>query len=257
LAVVPIVADTNNPDIWLPLVSTLDVVIETIGRTEAKSSSQMLLDATVEAARKHRPSNAPKLTYICTSGVWVHGDDRQEIKSDTTPITETVEITAWRPELEQRVITNSDVNGIVIRPALVYGRSGSLLAPLFKKAYEGKVSWYGAPGGRYAAVHTDDLAELYVLVAEKALIAGGKIFDAANSFTESVDDILQRLVEVSGAEGPYEYITPSNLFEAAIASTTLLRPYLARSLVGWQPRKAGLVDYLEIYYNAWKAGEGL
>ncbi len=46
-------------------------------------------------------------------------------------------------------------------------------------------------------------------------------------------------------------------FEKAIGTTGLARPYLARSLLGWQPRKAGLVDHLEIYYSAWKASEDL
>ena len=103
------------------------------------------------------------------------------------------------PDQEQRVVTDANLNGIVIRPALLYGRSASLLAPLFKSASEGKVAWYGTPGGRYALIHTDDLSDLYVRASEKAVIAGGKIFDAANDITESVDDVLEKLVEVSGA----------------------------------------------------------
>ena len=47
------------------------------------------------------------------------------------------------------------------------------------------------------------------------------------------------------------------VFETAITTTTLIRPYLARALFGWEPRKIGLVDNLEVYYNAWKASEGL
>jgi hypothetical protein len=40
-----------------------------------------------------------------------------------------------------------------------------------------------------------------------------------------------------------------------MATTATLRPYLARSLLGWQPRKAGLVDGLETYYAAWQAAQ--
>ena len=46
-------------------------------------------------------------------------------------------------------------------------------------------------------------------------------------------------------------------FEEAIMTTTLLRPYLARSLVGWNPRKPGVVDGLATYYATWKASQGL
>ena len=59
-------------------------------------------------------------------------------------------------------------------------------------------------------IHADDLAALYVLVAERATLAAGKIFDAANNTTESVDELLAKLVTVSGAKGPYEYVAPSN-----------------------------------------------
>jgi hypothetical protein len=42
-------------------------------------------------------------------------------------------------------------------------------------------------------------------------------------------------------------------YEKALATTSLVRPYLARALLGWQPRKAGLVDGLETYYAAYLA----
>lgn len=176
---------------------------------DIKTLSASLLNATAEAAQKYRPGHAPKLTYIYTSGTWVHGENRKDIVTDTTPLANPPQLVTWRPEQEQRVIHNTVLNGIVIRPALLYGRSGSLLAPLFKSAHSGKVAWYGRPGGRYALIHCDDLAEMYLLAAEKAAIATGQIFDAANDFTESTDDFLQKLVEVSGAEEPFEYIEPS------------------------------------------------
>lgn len=43
----------------------------------------------------------------------------------------------------------------------------------------------------------------------------------------------------------------------AVASSQRIRPTLARSVLGWEPRKTNLVDGLEVYYAAWKAAEGL
>ncbi|KAI0070032.1 NAD(P)-binding protein [Panus rudis PR-1116 ss-1] len=269
--IIPVSGDASDPSKWTSLLGDIDVVIEAIGGTpDLKTLSLNIFNAVVEAAQTYRPANAPKLTYIYTSGIWVHGENRKRTVTDTTPITNPVPLVSWRPSFENDIITNPIVNGIVIRPALLYGRSASILAALFQTAHAGKVCWVGAPGGRYALIHADDLAELYVLVTEKAQLVGGKIFDAANDFTESVDDILGKLVEVSGAQGPYEYREPSNhyipwlrsevgseAFEAAITTTCYVRPYLAKALLNWQPRKAGLVDNLEVYYNAWKASEGL
>lgn len=212
LPVIPIVADVTDTASFLPLVTTLDAIIEAIGGTaDIKTLGDLLLSATSEAVQTHRDPLAPKLTYIYTSGTWVHGDDRTAIVTDTTAPTRPAALVSWRPALEQRVVTNERLNGIVIRPSLVYGRSGSILASAFKPAHaEGKVSWPGTPGGRLALVHCDDLADVYVRAAERAAVARGQIFDASNDVNESTDAFLQRLVEVSGASAPYQYREPAN-----------------------------------------------
>ncbi|KAJ6517184.1 hypothetical protein C8R47DRAFT_1205423 [Mycena vitilis] len=195
---------------------------------------------------------APLIAYIYTSGTWVHGESRTEAVTDTTPLTQPVKLVVWRPALEQLVIRSTAVNGIVVRPSLLYGRGASILGLLFKTAKEGQVVWPGTPGGRYSVVHPDDLADFYLRVTERASLVGGKIFDASNGTSESVDDLLQRLVQVSGAKG-YEYRKPENLFEEALASSGVVRPYLANALLGWCTKKPGLVDGLETYYAAWLA----
>jgi len=252
--IIPVVGEVTNPSAWIHLIGTLDVIIDAVGGTaDIRTLSAALLSSISTAAKELRPPSSAKLTYIYTSGTWVHGENRKDVVSDTTPCTNPPELVAWRLDQEQAVINNPNLNGIVLRPSLLYGRSGSLFEPLFKSASEGKVAWYGTPGGRYALIHTDDLSDLYVRASEKAAIAGGKIFDAANPLTESVDDFLEKLVEVSGAKGVYEYIEPTNAYEKALTTTSLVRPYLARALLGWQPKKAGLVDGLQIYYAAYLA----
>jgi nucleoside-diphosphate-sugar epimerase len=186
-------------------------VIEAVGGSaDVKTISPAILSAVSNAAKELRPQGAPKLTYIYTSGTWVHGDNRTDVVNDSTPITSPPEIVAWRPNLEQAVISDKVLNGLVIRAGLLYGRSGSLFAPFFKSASEGNVWYPGTPGGRFALIHTDDLAKLFLKAVERPDIAGGLIFDAANDQTESADDVLATLVKVSGATKPYEYRKPAN-----------------------------------------------
>lgn len=158
---------------------------------------------------------------------------------------------------------------------MLYGYSGSLSASLFEKAETGKVEWYGKPGGRVSFIHPDDLADLYVKVVEKALLVGGMIFDAANDQTEGLDDVFERIFVLAGVKGLVTYAEPSNFgmcnrhlrkrfislirsffcsldWERALASTVLMRPCLAKTLLGWQPKKLGFGDGLSIYYEAWK-----
>ncbi|KDQ28503.1 hypothetical protein PLEOSDRAFT_1077306 [Pleurotus ostreatus PC15] len=251
--IIPIVAEPTSES-WHYLIVQADVVVESVGGySDLAQTAPAILRGVSRSASTLRPPGAPKLTYIYTSGIWIHGDSRENVVSDTTPITKPIDLVTWRIPFEQAVIGDPNVNGVVIRPALVYGRTASILAGLFKSASEGKVAWYGTPGGRYCLVHADDLADLYVRAVEKAPVLGGQIFDAANDFTESVDDLMQRLNEISGGQSPYEYIQPSTPFEAAIGTTVLCRPYLARALLDWKPRKPGLVDGLQIYYAAWAA----
>lgn len=222
-SVIPVVAEVKDTAAYLPLVASVDAIIDALGGTDHKEVSDYILSATAEAVKTYRPSHAPKLAYIHTSGTWVHGDNRTEVVSDTTALNSPVALVAWRPTQEQRVISNPDLNGIVIRPALLYGRSGSLTAMLFKSAHAGEVTWFGTPGGRLALIHADDLAELYVLAAEKAPIARGQIFDGANDLTESTDAVLQRLVEISGASKPFRYIEPSNRECQVLSACTCIR----------------------------------
>ena len=212
--VIPIIGEIDNPAGWVDIIRDLDAVIECVGGVadmeRFRTISEELFVAVSKAARELRPQGSPKLTYIYTSGTLVHGDNRNEIVTDTTPLRTMNQLVAWRPSREQEVIKDVNLNGIVIRPSVLYGRSGSHLAPFFQSASEGNVWYPGQPGGRLAVVHADDLANLYVRVVEKAAICGGLIFDAANDHTESVDDVLATLVKVSGAQKPYEYRKPSN-----------------------------------------------
>lgn len=132
--------------------------------------------------------------------------------NDTTPIgafTPPAPFAEWRVAHDQAVIKSTVVNGIVIRPVFLYGRSGSLLAMPFQSAYEGTVKWWGKPGQQCCFIHQDDLGELYRLVTERSMLLKGLIFDAANDFTESMDDIVAKLAKISGAKG-IEYVEPQN-----------------------------------------------
>ncbi|KAI0698499.1 NAD(P)-binding protein [Cytidiella melzeri] len=253
--IIPVVAKPGDVSSWESAVIMADVVIEALAGLDLKTVSLMLLNAVGDLARK-RPEGSAKPTYVYTSGTWIHGNDTEHFVTDTTPICHPVSLVAWRGAVEQEVINHPDVNGIVIRPSMVYGRSGSIFARMFQSAYDGKLTWPGEPGGRLAVVHQDDLADFFVRAAERGALVKGLIFDASEDTTQSTDEVLAKLAKVAGLEGSYEYVKPENLYEEAIASTTLVRPYLGRTLLGWQPRRHGIWEDLELYYNAWKANAG-
>jgi len=237
---------------WHALAPLFELIIDCAsgGPDQAKGD----LAIAEEASRKRGPYKA---SYIYTSGTWVHGGPAQRdggIPDERAPLGESAQIVAWRPSVEQQILTSQDVNAIVIRPALLYGKTMSLFEPLFEAALKGgTLEWMGASGSRYSTIHGDDLADLYVRVGEAAPICKGLTFDACNSISESVDAILAALVKASGSAG-YKYRSPANLFETAMTTEVLTRPSLGRALVGWVPKKMGFVDGMAIYWRAWVEG---
>lgn len=208
----PIIGEPTDSRAWAHLIPTIDVVIEALGGTaDLRTITTTILDAVATTAQSTRPTGSPKISFLYTSGGWVHGASTEDVVSDTTPLSNPIPIVAWRPAVEQAVLKDDRINGIVIRPTLLYGKGASLLDSVFEAAETGRqVAWYGKPGGRFALIHTDDLADLYVRAVEKAPILGGLAIDASNDTTESIEGFLQRLVQVSGAKGPHGWIEPAN-----------------------------------------------
>ncbi|KZT58911.1 NAD(P)-binding protein [Calocera cornea HHB12733] len=239
-------------DAWKSKAAEMDVIIDC---ASAGPGALEYLEIAA-AASKERGDNY-KITYIYASGTWIHGDysvRNYGLADERAPPKTPAELVAWRPAVEGAILSNPHVNGIVIRPALLYGGSMSLLEPMFKAAIGGKVEWFGNPGGRFSLIHNDDLAELFVQVGEAGPICKGLTFDGANPQSESVEDVLAALARVSGVKD-YTYRKPATAFEVALSTAGISRPSLARRLFGWSPKKMGLVDGMHIYYPSYVASQ--
>ncbi|CUM56144.1 unnamed protein product [Debaryomyces tyrocola] len=241
-------SDPFADDKWTSVLSSVDVVVDCLGGSAPIDKENINLIKKAEQAQRH--PTASKLVYVWTSGVWLHGDDRWEIVTDGTEATRVPSKVAWRPEVENILVSSRAIDGIVIRPGLVYGRSGSVPGMLFNQAAsEKKIEWPGSPGGRYATVHVDDLGELYLLAVEKHPLVKHLKLEGSNFATESVDLLLSRVAELAGLDS-YSYKTPSSPFEVALSGTSVVRGTLARSILGWQPLKPSLIDGLPVYYRS-------
>lgn len=241
-------SDPFADDKWTSVLNSVDAVVDCLGGSAPIDTENINLIRKAEQAQRH--PTASKLVYVWTSGVWLHGDDRWEIVTDGTEATRAPSKVAWRPEIENILVSSEAVDGIVIRPGLVYGRSGSVPGMLFTQAaIDKKIEWPGNPGGRYATVHVDDLGELYRLAVEKHPLVKHLKLEGSNFATESVDLLLSRVAELAGL-GSYSYKTPSSPFEIALSGTSVVRGTLARSLLGWNPVKPSLIDGLPAYYRS-------
>ncbi|KAF8588998.1 NAD-P-binding protein [Ramaria rubella] len=255
--ITPVLGDAMSPCGWIHKVGDMDIVIDAVGGENKASACSTLYTSFHQVARSHRP-HGPSLIYIYTSGAWIHGDDKESIFNDSSPLTVGIPLTAWRIPHERHVTNTKTpfIQGIVVRPALVYGRGCSNVGKyLFENARPGFVQWYGQPGGRVGTVHQDDLADLLVKVVEKAPILGGLSFIGVNPESESWDFILAELCKIVGARDVV-YLPPDDPLQFALTTSQRFNASSARDLLGWTPKKRSLTDGLAEYYAAWEASEG-
>jgi nucleoside-diphosphate-sugar epimerase len=103
--------------------------------------------------------------YVHTGGVWVYGNTGTLV--DESAPQQPPAITSWRAANEARVLEHG---GRLVMPGVVYGRSGGLIDQYLAAPGRetGLVPVIGAGAQRWALVHVEDVAQLYVLALQAA-----------------------------------------------------------------------------------------
>ncbi|MBK7876524.1 MAG: NAD-dependent epimerase/dehydratase family protein [Planctomycetes bacterium] len=197
-------------------------------------------------------------TLLYTSGVWVYGDTGTRCVDESTA-PNPPKFVAARVENENFVLScaRPELATIVLRPGCVYGGHGSLTAAWFDGATKGAARFVGDGAQRWAMVHVDDLAELYVLAAEARRACD--VFNATDRSRNTIRDCAEAASRVAGGNGRIESIPVDEAIKTygpmaeALAFTQHADSSKAARLLGWQPRHAGFVDEVERLYLAWRA----
>jgi nucleoside-diphosphate-sugar epimerase len=272
--------------------------------TSAKGAEQALsLAKHFKKIISGRPAASPKPTYIYTGGLWswTKGPGGLDKWTDERqPRTDENSNVAWRQGVEDPVLLGEwqgpcfedtgltgpeeSFNGVVIRPPMLYGKTGSYVGALtfqpFLDAKQGEtVEVLARDVTRWQTIHRDDIGEAYRAVAEvvsehrsldpphrinpvhrgrnahdQGHLAKGQTFLPANPQTERLTDILDALVRVSGVKG-YKLKDASNPFEGAWVSTLNAHPSLLTALTGWRPKRLSIVDGIDLYWAAFVASK--
>lgn len=243
--------------------------------SSAKDDIPVFLQALVASERKRlaaaRASHlkTPKLGFIYTSGTWVHGSSHVP-KNDLYPVGlpeaphQAPQLLSWRPVLEREVLAASEVlDTMVIRPALVYGRSCEIWTPYFdtisKAASSGasSVSVSLNPNSRPALVHVDDVGSgLHAAVNKLPLISGTGVYPVFDLLAskEGMHDIMVAAAREIGFKGEVVLSgTGGDLFSEAMTVSGNLSSGRAKELLGWQPKRPGLVESMDQVAGAWLA----
>jgi nucleoside-diphosphate-sugar epimerase len=213
----------------------------------------------------------PKLGFIYCSGTWIHGSTHAPV-NDLMPVSTPnapappAELVAWRTEVEKSVLAARDVlDVVIIRPALVYGRSCAIWTSFFEPLYEAAQSQTlpdtvrvpADEDSRPGLVHVDDVASGFHAAIEKLNTIAGTgvypVFDLQAS-QESMKDILRAAAKELGFKGKVELVDAGeDLFAKAMCTNGNCSSGRAKSLLGWAPKREGFVEGMGVFVKAWES----
>jgi nucleoside-diphosphate-sugar epimerase len=225
------VQDVTDADVVARLSHEADAVIHT---ASAEAVDPLFLAAAIDAL-----SGTPK-PLIHTGGAWIFGNSSDI--SESSPLSPP-EITSWRVDNEA-LLRRSPVRSTVVAPAVVYGH-GAGIPSMFVGDGEHEVRLVGDGSQRWATVHVDDLADLYVAAVER---------DEAHGYVigASGDNPSVREMAEAGAHGsPVVAESPDESrarLGAAFADALLVHQEasgaFARDEFSWSPSRPSLLDDL-------------
>lgn len=257
--VVPVPGSMEEPEAWRAAAEDCSVLVHCA--VDDSERSWDLHRAALGALRDAGRDRAGRL-LIATSGVWVYGDTGDRAVDETAPL-DPPTFVAPRPAVDAAVLSwnGGGFRTLVVRPGCVYGGGGSLTAAWFESAAkDGAARVVGDGTNRWAMVHRDDLAELYVRAAESGL--GGEVLNATDRSRATVNECAAAASLAAGAEGRLEHVPVEQAvaamgpFATCLALNQHVDSWKAVHRLGWTPRHGGFVDAAPRLRAAWKsAGE--
>ena len=251
---VPLTGDLHDPASYRDAAEKHDVLIHAgFDGTRPAETDRLAIETLIAAGRAGGAGRPSVLIY--TSGIWVLGQTRRPAAEDA-PLNP-AELVAYRPAHEQMVLSaaGEGLRTLVVRPGIVYGGSRGIVGDLFRHAVDGVIRIIGTGENRWPAVYDRDLADLYLLLAERADASG--VFHANDESDERVNEIVEAIVaHVSPAPdvrriGLEEARAKLGPYASALALDQVLRGPRARAL-GWSPILKSIGGNVARLFEEWR-----
>lgn len=234
--------DITKPETYENILKNYDIVIHT-----ASTNDERYADAdksVVETVLKQLKDT--KKTFVYTSGTWVYGNTEKRV--DENNPTQPINLVAWRVELEKQVqAAAKQLRTIVVRPAIVYGANRGIVAELFRDAQKNnEARYFGNEKSRWSTVHVEDLADLYLLLTEKA--ESGSLYNATDEKPIETSEVAKEIATAAGHAGKtkvYQTEEAQKRFGPWAEGLSLdqnVDSSKARKELGWNPRRNIIED---------------
>eukprot|EP01133_Synstelium_polycarpum_P012238 gene12238-14339_t len=231
--ITPLVLNVRDTEKWKEVANKVDVIVEALSDYSDPTTYRVVLDALKEVVKVNKD-----VRIIYTSGIWVYGDHKDETVTERSVRSPNDKVKFRTPvENEYR-----DIGAVIIQPALLYGRGGSLTAAYFNKLVEGNgsISVVGEPSQWKSYIHASDLAKLYVLAAEHAPASSVYL---ASGHIHKLTDVINAAGRATGHPNPtITFVAPTNLFEQCLALSQRVSSVKATNTFDWHPTQPSLID---------------
>jgi nucleoside-diphosphate-sugar epimerase len=252
----PVIGDISTPESFLLEANDSEVLIHCAFEYSSEGV-QRDLDA-IDAFLKIASTSEMPRTIIYTSGCWIYGNTDSKIVDEDTPVNPLNRV-LWRPLHEAKVLqaASKKLRTLVIRPGCVYGGTKGLTTLWFSSLQNGFVEIAGDGKNHWAMIHKDDLAEAYLLAAEKEIPS--TVLNVVDSTHYTVLEMAEAIASTSGIP---KKIRPTTAQEAEKKHGSLSQGLLAdqklsnervQRMLGWRPRHKGFIEEVDLYLAAWKA----
>lgn len=231
--------DIAEPGDWVARLPAVDAIVHLACDFESQMEKieSRLLDALLHhpAWRRSRPR------FVYTGGCWLFGATGNVLATEASPMSP-LPAFAWMVPHAQRVLGNTEVDGVVIHPGMVYhGDGGGVFRRFSREAAERPaIRVIGGPDVRWPLVHRDDLATLYALALECAPAGATYLGAAVDGVT--VGMIARAFARRFGTPSPeLEVVTADAIarelgeWARGYALDQRLSGAKARAELGWKP----------------------
>jgi nucleoside-diphosphate-sugar epimerase len=252
------VGNLKDPESYREAAADHEAIVHTAfeGSAEGVAADRTAVEALLEAASLGKTES-----LVYTSGIWVLGETGEKPALESTPITNPAPLVAWRPPHERMVLeaATDRLATAVIRPGVVYGGRGGLIASYFESAErEGAARYVGDGLNRVPLIHVEDLGRFYRLVVEHR--ARG-VFHAVDGTAVPLSELARAASEAAGQAGATRSLPLAEArekmgpFADALALDQLIESERTAE-IGWRPLRPSLLAEADHAFKEWKSFTG-
>jgi nucleoside-diphosphate-sugar epimerase len=250
----PVLGDLNEPARYAEIAAAADGAVHAAIDYSPRGPK---VDATAIGALL-APSNERRRFVIYTSAIWVLGNTGAP--ADESAPLNPVEIAAWRPAHEARVLsaTGAGIRPVVVRPGIVYGGARGIVGDLCKDAANSLIRVVGSGDNHWPLVYERDLADLYLRLAMHPDASG--VFHANDEGDERVNDLVAAIASHAPTSPSVRHVPLAEArhkmgpYADALALDQRVRSPRARA-IGWNPSLHSVAGNAARLFEEWRRGE--